>query len=124
MYGDANNLYGWTNLKNNLLMVLNGQKNTLNFDENFIKNGHENSDKGYIFEVDVEYPKKLHETHNDLPFLSERMKMKKCFKVFCNMYDVKKYVAHIKTLKQTLNHELILKKVYRAIQFNQKAWLK
>ena len=40
------------------------------------------------------------------------------------MYDKKEYVVHIRTLKQALNHGLILKKVYRVIQFNQEAWLK
>ena len=37
---------------------------------------------------------------------------------------MKNFAVHIKTLKQTLNHGLILKKVHRVIQFNQKAWLK
>ena len=37
---------------------------------------------------------------------------------------IKKYVVHIRSLKQALNHGLILKKVHRVIQFNQKAWLK
>ena len=36
----------------------------------------------------------------------------------------KNYVVHIRSLKQALNHGLILKKVYRVIQFNQEAWLK
>ena len=40
------------------------------------------------------------------------------------MYDKKEYVVHIRTLKQALNHGLILKKVYRVIQFNEEAWLK
>ena len=39
-------------------------------------------------------------------------------------YDEKNYVVHIKSLKQALNHGLILKKVHRVIQFNQEAWLK
>ena len=39
--------------------------------ENFIKNYNENNDKDYILEVDVKYPKRLHELHSDLPFLSE-----------------------------------------------------
>ena len=45
-----------------------------NTDENFIKNYEKDSDKGYILEVDVEYPKNLHDLHSDLPFLPERIK--------------------------------------------------
>ena len=40
------------------------------------------------------------------------------------MYDKKEYLVHIKALKIALNHGIILKKVYRVIQFNQEAWLK
>ena len=47
----------------------------LNFNDDFIKNYYEDSDKGYILEVDVEYPKKLHNVHCNLPFLQERMKI-------------------------------------------------
>ena len=41
----------------------------------------------------------------------------------CNLHDKNNYV-HIRSLKQTLNHGLILKKVHRVIKFNQEAWLK
>ena len=54
--------------------------------------------------------------HENLPFLPERMKIGKCKKLACNLYDKKDYVVH--------NHGLILKKVYRVIQFYQEAWLK
>ena len=37
---------------------------------------------------------------------------------------IKNYVVHIRSLKQLLNHGLILKKVHRVIQFNQEVWLK
>ena len=90
----------------------------------FIKNYNENDNKGYIFEVDVKYPKRLHELHSDLPFLSERMEINKCKKLVCNLYNKKKYVAHINTLKQALNHGLKFKKIHRVIKFNQEAWLK
>ena len=43
-------------------------------DEEFIKNYDENSDKRYILEVDVKYPRKLHDFHSDLIFLPKRMK--------------------------------------------------
>ena len=62
--------------------------------------------------------------HSDLPFLSERVKIDKCNKLVCNLYDKKCYVVHIRSLKQGLNHRLILTKVHRVIQFNQKLWLK
>ena len=61
---------------------------------------------------------------SDLPFLLERMKIDKCRKLVCNLYDKKSYVVHIRSLKEALNHGLILKKVHRLIQFNRKAWLK
>ena len=101
------------------------EKNVSKFDDEFKKKNYdEDSNKGYILEVDVEYPKDLHNLHSDLPFLSERMKIKKCNKLVCNLYDKKEYVVHIRALKQALNHGLILKKVHRVIQFNQEAWLK
>ena len=122
-YLDANNLYGWAMSKK---LPLNGLKwidnNEIN--EDFIKNYDENNDKGYIFEVDVKYPKRLHELHSDLPFLPERMEINKCKKLVCNLYNKKKYVAHINTLKQALNHGLKFKKIHRVIEFNQEAWLK
>ena len=104
-------------------MVLKG-KNILKFNEDFIKNYDEESGEGYILEVDVEYPKNVHDLHSDLPFLPERVKLNKCTKLVCNVHDKNSYVVHIRALKQALNHGLILKKVYRVIQFNQEAWLK
>ena len=65
--------------------------------------------------MDVKYPKRLHELHSDLPFLSERMKVNKCNKLVCNVFNKKKYVTHINSLKQ---------KIHRIIEFNQEAWLK
>ena len=90
-YLDANNLYGWEMSKK---LPVNGFKwlhsdkiNQIN--EDFIKNYDENNDKGYIFEVDVKYLKRLHELHSDLPFLSERMEINKYKKLVCNLFDKK-----------------------------------
>ena len=52
------------------------------------------------------------------------MKIDKYKKLVCDLRNKKKYVVHIKSLKQTLNHILKLKKVHRIIEFSQKAWLK
>ena len=104
----------------------------LKFSEDFIKNYDEDSDKGYFLKLDIEYLLKifwisiesLHNLHSDLPFLAERMKVNKCNKLVCNLYDKNNYVIHVKSLKQALNHGLIFKKVHRVIEFNQEAWLK
>ena len=50
------------------------------------------------------------------------MTIKKIGKVLANLHDEDEYVIHIRNLKQVLNHELVLKKMYRAIKFDQKAW--
>ena len=99
-------------------------KYTSRFNEDFIKNYNEESDEGYFLEVDVQYLEKLHELHNDLPFLPERMKIEKVEKLVANLHDKTEYVIHIRNLKQALNHGLVLKKVHRVIKFNQNAWLK
>ena len=124
-YLGANNLYGWAmskKLPTNGFKWLDTAEHVIN--EEFIKNYNENDMKGYILEVDVKYPKTLHELHSDLPFLSERMEVNKCKKLVCNLFNKKKYVAHINTLKQALNHGLKLKKIHRVIEFNQEACLK
>ena len=99
-------------------------KNTSKIDEKFIKNYNEDSDKGYIFEADVKYPRILHALHSDLPFLPKRMKIDKCKKLVCNLRNKKIYTVHIRSLKQALNYGLKLKKVHRIIEFNQESWLK
>ena len=88
------------------------------------KKNDEDSNKGYFLELDVEYPKSLLNLHGGLPFLPERNKIKKCYKLVCSTHDEEKYVVHIRALKQALNHRLSLKKVHKVIQFNQKTWLK
>ena len=115
-YLDANILYDWAMSKklptNGFKWIDNNETAEHVINENFIKNYNENNDKGYILEVGVKYPKRLHELHSDLPFLSERMEVNKCKKLACNLFNKKKYVVHINVLKQTLNHGLKLKKIH------------
>ena len=61
-------------IKNYLWMVFNGWTFS-KFNEDFIKEYDENSNKGYFLKVDVEYPKTLFNSHKDLPFLPERKKI-------------------------------------------------
>ena len=125
-YLDANNLYGWT--MSQKLPVRNFkwiEKDDISkFDEKFVKNYDENGDKGYILEVNVEYPEKICILNSDLAFFLERMKINKCTKLTCTIQNKENYVIHIRALKQAVNHGLKLTKVHRIIQFDQEAWLK
>ena len=126
MYLDANNLYGWAMSQK---LPINGfkwvEKSKLSrFNERFIKNYNENSDKGYFLEVDIEHLETLFRSHQDLLFLPERKKLARVETLNCSIEDKEKYVIQIRALKQALNHGLILKKVHKVIKFNQRAWLK
>ena len=81
-------------------------EDTSQFNEDFIKNHSKESDDRYFLEVDVQYPKKLHELHNDLPFLAERVKIEKVEKLVTNLHNKTEHVSRIANLKQVLNHEL------------------
>ena len=89
------------------------------FNEYFIKIYNEKCNKWHFLEVIVvQYPI-LHEVHNDLSILSETKKFHKIKKPVANLADKKEYIIHIRNLKKTLIHGLVLRK----FQFNQKAWL-
>ena len=120
---DINNLYGQTMSQKLPVDSFQLKKNASKFNKKFIRNYDEDRDKRYIFELDVKYPKRLHNFHSILLFLPKRMKIKKFNKVVCNWFDKKNYAVHMRALKQALNHSLALKRVHRVIKFNQKAWL-
>ena len=84
-------------------------KDTSQFNEDFLKNYNEESDERYFLEVDVQYPEKLRELHNDLPFLPERMKIEKVQKLVELNFIT--YVIHIRNLKEALNNRLVFKKI-------------
>ena len=100
------------------------QKRLSKFNEDFIKKFDEGCKKGYFLEIDIDYPKELFNFDKYLPFLPERQKIEKVEKLIFSIEDREKYVIHITSLKEALNHGLILRKVHRIIQFKQKAWSK
>ena len=105
MYVDVNNLYGWAMSKNVPINNFKWDNNLEDFTTDFIKNYDEDSDTGYLLEVDLEYPKELHEAHRDLPFLPIKKN-----KLLTTLEDKENYFVHIYALKQALLHGLILKK--------------
>ena len=82
--------------------------------------------RGCLLEVDLEYPEKLHDLHNDYPLAPERLipEGSKVAKLIPNLYDKEKYVLHYKNLQQYLDLGMKLKKIHRGIEFIEKPWLK
>ena len=119
-YLDANNLYGWEMsqpLPTGGFCWIDVQPDEI---EELVNHG----DKGYLLEVDVAYPRELHDYHNDLPFMCGRMNINGVEKLIPNLYYKKRYVIHIRALDQALKHRLVLERIHRAIEFNQSAWMK
>ena len=85
---------------------------------------NEDSKERYFLEADVKYLVKLHELHNDLPFLPERKKLEKIKKLVTNLHDKTKYVIQIKKIKPNIKSRITFEKVHRVIKCNQKAWPK
>jgi hypothetical protein len=144
-YLDANNLYGLAMSK----YLPYSDFNWCEITKNEILNYDEKSDTGYFLEVDLEYPKELHDKHNDYPLAPELMTVKADMlsstskdiymkyndhhkyihdetvgKLILNLNDKNKYVLHINNLKYYLEQGLILKKIHRCVSFKQKQWLK
>ena len=121
MYFDANNLYEWA-ISQKLPVNEFKWKNMFKFNEKSIKNYDEDSDKGYILEVDVEYSKRLPHFHSNAPFLPKKWRLKNLISLFL-IFMIKRSMLHIQELWQKykvgINHGLILNKIHRVIQFNQ-----
>ena len=122
-YYDANSLYVWAMTKKLPVDCFEWEKPS-KVTSDFIKNYDEKASTGYVFDVDIDYPKNLHDLHSDLPFLPQRIKINKCDKLICNLYDKNNFVVHVSLLKQALNYGFIFKIFRRVISFNQEAWMK
>lgn len=125
MYLDCNNLYGHSMMQH--LPKQGFEWSTEEFDAAQILNIADDSDLGYIFEVDLEYPEELHDAHNDYSFCAENRTVpntKNSRKLLLTLHDKLNYVIHYRALKQAIQHGLILKKIHRVLKFEQSDWLK
>ena len=86
-YLDSNNLYGWAMSQ---LLPTRGFRWVDVSDISKLSKS-----KGYLLEVDIKYPKELHDLHNDLPFMCEKMEINGVKKLIPNLQDKKNYVIHI-----------------------------
>lgn len=125
MYYEANNLYGWAMTQP---LPYGGFKWVENeaLEKLETKDIPYNSNIGYILEVDLEYPESIHDAHQDLLFCAEHRAPpgSKQKKLMTTLYDKQNYIIHYRPLKQALNNGLVLKKIHKVLQFDQKPWLK
>ena len=82
-------------------------EDTFQFNEDFVKNCNEEIDEGYFLEVGLQYHENLHNLHNNLLFLPERIKIEKGEKIVANLQDKTEYVIDMRNLKQALNRGLV-----------------
>ena len=87
-YWDVNNLYGWVMLQKLPINNFEGIEYTSQFNDDFIENYNEESDERYFLEINIQYLEKLHEFHNNLPFLQEENG--KVEKLVTNLHDKSK----------------------------------
>ena len=141
MYLDANNLYGWAMSKP---LPKSGFKwKRVMPTEEEILNKKENDKKGWILEVDLEYPPELHKEHNSYPLAPEKkavesekmsdyqnklikdlkLKLPNSKKLLLTLEDKNDYVVHYENLKFYLNQGMKLKRVKRALEFEQECWM-
>ena len=143
MYLDANNLYGYAMSQ---YLPFGGFKwmSKKQIDKIDLAKYNEDSKKGLILEVDLEYPKELHDLHNDYPLGAEKVKVsdnmlsdycKKIaskfnistglvYKLIPTLNNKEKYVLHYRNLQLYIDLGLKVTKIHRVLEFDQSPWLK
>ena len=120
-YLDANNLYGWA--MSQKLPTHGFKRIDVNKSKVIKLLEKKDTNQGFIFEVDLDYPETIWESHNDYPLAPEKIKIDKIDKLICSFLPKRHYVVHYKNLKQYLQEGMILKKVHRGINFYQSSWM-
>ena len=120
-YLDPNNLYGWAMSQK---LPTHGFK-WIDVDKSKVLKllGKKDTNCGFIFEVDLDYPESLWDLHNDYPLAPEKLQVNQIDKLICSFLPKKHYIVHYKNLKQYLQEGMILKKVHRGIKFYQSPWM-
>lgn len=143
MYLDANNLYGFAMSQH---LPTGGFKwlSQKNIDRLNLATYEKDSEKGLILEVDLEYPKELHDLHNSYPLAPEQIKVNKDMlsnyckqiaekfhlsmglvtKLIPTLNNREKYVLHYRNLQLYIDLGLKVSKIHRALEFDQSPWLK
>ena len=140
VYLDANNLYGWAMIQ----YLPTGGFEWLTEEEVDLSKYNDESEKGLVLEVDLEYPEELHDLHNDYPLAAEKIKVTEDMlspycreiaekfgvkvglvkKLVPTLSNKERYVLHYRNLQLYMSLGLKLKKIHRALKFNQSPWLK
>ena len=143
MYLDANNLYGWAMSQYLPTGGFRWMKQK-QIDELDLAKYKEDSKKGLILEVDLEYPKELHDIHNDYPLAAEKVRVTEdmlsdyckniaskfsistglVHKLIPTLCNKEKYVLHYRNLQLYIDLGLKVTRVHRVLEFNQSPWLR
>jgi hypothetical protein len=138
-YDDANNLYGWA-MNQHLPMKNFKWGNPEEWNTEKIMMMSDTDVRGCQFEVDIEYPKEIHDSHSDYPILPETMevpyewlsdyakdvcggKYVRCNKLVPNLMNKTKYWVHYRNLKFAISQGLKLTKIHRVIEYEQADWM-
>ena len=126
-YLDANNLYGWAMSQqlptHGFSWMRNITKEKVMDIMEKANHSMSNRRKGYIFEVDLEYPKELWVSHNDYPLAPEKMIVNGVEKLICHFKPRKNYVLHYRNLRLYLEMGMRITAVHRGISFYQSSWM-
>ena len=147
---DANNLYGaslmsplpvggfkWVESVSNLCL-----EDDIDLWSNLIMQMEDDGDKGFFFQVDLAYPKTLHDSHDDYPLCPVKMQienyrlseyqqnlskqlninLKDGEKLCLTLEDKDFYICHFTSLKLYLSLGMKLKKIHKILQFRQESW--
>ena len=107
---DGNNIYGWAM-----------SKPLPTHDFEWMEPSELENWRNYscIQKVDLEYPRSLHDPHNDYPLAPQKVKVNRVEKLIPNLGDKERYILHYENLKQYLSLGITLTKIHRGIKFEE-----